>query len=126
MDIYREELIDNYQNPRNVGKIVDADAIIEVENISCGDRIELFIKVKNGKISEVMFDGEGCAIAIATASILTEYIKGQDLKLLSKMTYSDLEELIGVKLTPSRTKCANLSLESLHKALKKVDQKQIN
>lgn len=122
MDIYREELIDNYQNPKNFRKIVDADGIIEEENISCGDRIQLFIKVKQGKVEDASFEGEGCAIAIASGSILTEFAKGKTKKELEEMTYEDFEKILGVSLTPSRIKCANLSLSSLQKALKNIDQ----
>lgn len=124
MDIYRQDMIDHYQNPRNYGEIVDADAIIELENSSCGDKIKLFVKLKKDKIDEISFTGEGCAVAIASASKLTEYAKGKDIKQIQKLTTEDLLKIIKVELTISRIKCANLSLETLKKSINSVDHKQ--
>lgn len=117
-------MIDHYQNPRNYGEIVDADAIIELENSSCGDKIKLFVKLKKDKIDEISFTGEGCAVAIASASKLTEYAKGKDIKQIQKLTTEDLLKIIKVELTISRIKCANLSLETLKKSINSVDRKQ--
>jgi len=122
MDIYRQELIDHYQNPRNYGRLVDADVIMELENISCGDKVELFIKLKSGKIDEINFEGEGCAIAIASASILTERAKGKKASELEGLSLEDFLKILKVELTISRIKCAGLSLETLKKALKSVDR----
>lgn len=124
MDIYRQDMIDHYQNPRNYGEIVDADAIIELENSSCGDKIKLFVKLKKDKIDEISFTGEGCAVAIASASKLTEYVKGKDIKVIKDLTTEDLLGIIKVDLTISRIKCASLSLETLKKSVKLVDRKQ--
>lgn len=123
MDLYREDMIDHYQNPRNYGEIVDADAIIELENSSCGDKIKLFVKLKGDKVDEISFIGEGCAVAIASASKLTEYAKGKDLSHIQQLTTDDLLEIIKVELTISRIKCANLSLETLKKSINSVDRK---
>ncbi len=120
MDIYRETLLDHYNNPRNFGVLVDADAIIKLENISCGDSIELAVKVEQGRIAEVKFTGEGCAVAIASASILTEYVIGKTVDEVENIDMDRFLEILGIQLTLSRIKCANLSLETLHKALKKV------
>ncbi len=125
MDIYRQELIDHYQNPRNYGRLIDADVIMELENISCGDKISLFVKLKSGKIEKISFEGEGCAVAIASASILTEYSIGKKIKSLEKLSLEDFVKVLKVELTLSRLKCAGLSLETLKKALKSVDQKVI-
>lgn len=124
MDIYRQDMIDHYQNPRNYGEIVDADAIIELENTNCGDKIKLFVKLKDDKINQVNFVGEGCAVAIATASKLTEYAKGKSVEHIMNLTTEDLMDIIKVELTISRIKCANLSLETLKKSLNSVDRKQ--
>ena len=123
MDLYREDMIDHYQNPRNYGEIVDADAIIELENSSCGDKIKLFVKLKGNKVDEISFIGEGCAVAIASASKLTEYAKGKELSHIQQLTTDDLLEIIKVELTISRIKCANLSLETLKKSINSVDRK---
>lgn len=118
MNIYREELIDHYQNPRNYGQLIDADVIMELENVSCGDKVKLYLKLDQEKVEDISFEGEGCAIAIATTSLLTEYVKGKTLTKLRKFELEDLLKLIKVELTVSRLKCANLSLETLKKAIK--------
>jgi nitrogen fixation NifU-like protein len=119
MDIYREKLLDHYNNPRNFGKLVDANAIMELENVSCGDSLKMQLKLEKGNVKEVMFTGEGCAVSIASASILTEYIKGKTIKEVKAVDLDKLLDLLGVKLTISRLKCANLSLETVQAALEK-------
>lgn len=122
MDLYRQELIDHYHNPRNFGPIVDANVIIELENISCGDKIRLFVKTKDDKVEAISFEGEGCAVAIASASKLTEYALGRPVAELKKLTVTDFLKILNVELTVSRLKCAGLSLETLKKALNSVDR----
>lgn len=121
MDIYREELIDHYQNPRNYGAIIDANVTIELENVSCGDRIQMWVKTENGIVKGVSFEGEGCAVAIASASILSEYAKGKTIDELLSLQLEDFLKLLKVELTISRIKCASLSIETLQKALNSVD-----
>lgn len=118
MDMYREALLDHYQNPRNFGEMVDASAIMEVENQHCGDRIKLFLKYDDaGKITDAKFDGEGCAIAIAGGSVLTEHIIGKTLAELKDFDLDALMNLLKVELTVSRAKCAALSVDALQKTL---------
>jgi nitrogen fixation protein NifU and related proteins len=117
MDIYREKLLDHYNNPRNYGKLIDANAIISLENMSCGDKIEMQLRIENDKIDQAMFEGEGCAIAIAAASILSEYIIGMTQQEIAEIDLEKLMEIMGVKLTITRLKCANLSLEAVKKAI---------
>jgi nitrogen fixation NifU-like protein len=121
MDIYREELIDHYHNPRNYGAMIDANVTIELENISCGDRIQMWVKIENGLIKEISFEGEGCAVAIASASILSDYAKGKTTKELIGLKLEDFLKMLKVELTISRIKCASLSIETLKKALNSVD-----
>lgn len=121
MDIYREELIDHYQNPRNYGAIIDANVTIELENVSCGDRIQMWVKTEKGIVKGVGFEGEGCAVAIASASILSEYAKGKTIDELISLQLEDFLKLLKVELTISRIKCASLSIETLQKALNSVD-----
>lgn len=123
MDIYREKLLDHYNNPRNFGELLGADAIIKLENISCGDTIELAVIVKNNIVESAKFQGEGCAVAIASASMLTEYIIGKKVSELASLDIDKLLEILGIQLTLSRIRCANLSLETLHKALKVIENK---
>ena len=123
MDMYRENLIDHYNNPRNFGDMKKYDTSIELENVSCGDLIKIQLEVKAGIIKNIMFKGEGCAISIASASMLTEHIKGKSIEYAQKFTFKDLEGILGVELSPSRIKCANLSLEALQSALKSLTKK---
>lgn len=123
MDIYRENLIDHYNHPRNFGEIPASDTTAELENVSCGDRIKIQIIIEHDTISDIKFSGEGCAVAIASGSILTEHMLGKVVKYANKFTYKELEGLLGVELSPSRMKCANLSLEALKKSLKALTEK---
>ena len=118
MDIYGEKLLDHYSNPRNYGLLDDADSTNELENVSCGDSVKISVKVENGIINDIKFTGEGCAVAIGTASMLLEYAKGKSVKEMLEFDLDKLLDLIGIELTMSRMKCANLSLESLHNTLK--------
>lgn len=117
MNIYRQQMLDHYNNPRNFGVIEDADFDMELENLSCGDRIRITAKVNDDIIQEIKFDGEGCAVAIAAASILTEDLTGKPVKNLTQMRYEDLSNLLKIELSMTRIKCANLSLETAQKAL---------
>ena len=109
--------MDNYKNPQNFGDLLDANAIIVLENTNCGDKVKIQLKIENEVISDVKFDGEGCAVSIASASILTEHIKGKKVSEVEEMRLEDLLKLIGVQLTVSRLKCANLGLEATKKAI---------
>jgi len=117
MDIYREKLLDHYNNPRNYGELAKATASSKLENVSCGDAISMQLQLKDKHLQDIKFTGEGCAIAIAAASILSEYAKGKDVNFLQKLSLAELLELMNVQLTPSRLKCASLSLDTLKKAL---------
>jgi len=117
MDIYREKMLDHYNNPRNFGGFIDGNATIKLENLSCGDSIEMQVSIEDGKLKEVRFQGEGCAVAIASASILTQYAKGKKVSEIAKIDLEKVQELLGVQLTLSRLKCANLGLETLKKCV---------
>jgi nitrogen fixation protein NifU and related proteins len=116
MDIYREIILDHYKRPRNFGHLVSHDAKMEEGNVTCGDRIVMEIKGKN-VIEEIKFSGEGCAISIASASMLTEKVKEMNMEDVTKLTADDIMSMLGTTLTPSRIKCATLSLEVLKKAI---------
>lgn len=117
MDIYREKLLDNYNNPQNYGDLADATHECTLENLSCGDSITMRLLIEDEKIKDIKFEGEGCAVAIASASILTDYLKDKPISEVKQMNMDDLLELLGVQLTISRMKCAALSLETTKKAL---------
>ncbi len=117
MDIYREQILDHYKHPRNFGHLKRADTKVEEGNVTCGDRVAMELAVKVGQISDISFTGEGCAISQASASMLTEKVKGMNLKDALALTGEDIIKMLGTTLTPSRTRCATLSLEVLHKAI---------
>lgn len=123
MDIYRELILDHYKNPRNFGHLENPDAKIEEDNVTCGDRIVMEIKVdkKAGVITDVRFSGEGCAISQASASMLTEKITNKKMNDILRMQTKDMLAMLGTSLTPSRIKCAMLPLEVLHKAINEAD-----
>ena len=116
-DLYREEILDHYQNPRNFGKMKGASSHAHQTNPLCGDDIEMFIKVKNDKISDISFQGKGCAICLAGASILTEHVKGKPKKELTRFSEKDMLDLLGIEVSETRKKCAMLSLAVLKDCL---------
>lgn len=118
MDIYRENILDHYKHPRNFGHLGNPDVVMEEGNVTCGDKIIMEIKMNKDKIKEIAFSGEGCAISQASASMLTEKVKGMSIKKIMKLTLVDITAMLGTTLTPSRTRCATLSLEVLQKAVR--------
>lgn len=116
MDIYRELILDHYKHPRNFGHLDHVDASSEAYNATCGDKIRIEIKLKDD-IEDVRFSGEGCAISQASASMLTEKAKGMRVVDVGKLSFNDIQEMLGTTLTPSRVKCALLPLEVLQKAV---------
>ena len=117
-NIYKEIVLDHYKYPRNYGLIQKPDSRAKEENIFCGDSVEISLKFDGKKIKDIKFKGKGCVISQAAASILTDYIKGKPLKKAGKMTTEDLLKLLGIALSPTRMKCAELPLITLKKALK--------
>lgn len=118
MSIYQEVILDHYRTPRNVGSIINPTNSVVVFNPLCGDKIQLDILIKNNKIVEIKFKGEGCAISQAAASLLTEHAKGKKTSDLINLDKKFMMSLVGIEPGPTRLKCLLLSLESLHKALK--------
>ena len=113
-DIYREIILDHYRNPRNKGKLENADVTVHDSNPLCGDEIDIHLKVNDGVISDVKFEGKGCAISQASASMLTEMVMGKNLNLVKDLKKEDILENIGLtNLGPARIKCALLSLKVL-------------
>lgn len=116
-DLYRENILDHFKHPRNFGKLERANAVASDNLVSCGDSLSMELLVKKKILKEVRFQGQGCAISMAAASMLTETIKGKSIGDLKRLTKDDILIMLGINPTPTRLKCALLSLEVLHKAL---------
>ena len=133
-DLYHEIIVDHNRNPRNFGAIDDADNIMEGFNPLCGDRLKLYIKTDGQIISNIAFDGTGCAISVASASLMTDAMKGKSINN-AEILFNNFHELItndnavdeeslgklavlaGVKDFPGRVKCATLCWHTLHSAI---------
>ncbi len=112
-DLYREQILDHYRNPRNHGTLEPADATFEDSNPLCGDRIRMDIRLDGNRIAEIRFSGRGCAISLATASMLTELAAGQTVEVVRALTKEDVLDEIGIPISPARIKCALLPLKVL-------------
>ena len=136
-ELYQETIFDHYRRPRNLGRLEDANRTAEGYNPLCGDKVTLYLKVEEGVIRDARFEGTGCAIATASASLMTESIKGkredEALRLLERIhgmvttgdTNGDLgklEVLAGVHELPLRVKCATLAWHTMKAALENVAQ----
>ena len=115
--MYQENILDHYKRPRNFGKISNASVHHHEYNPLCGDEIEMFLIIKDKKDADVKFHGRGCAISQASASMLTEEIKGKGIDELKKLTKENILELLGISLSPVRLKCALLSLDTLKNSI---------
>jgi len=112
-DLYRELIIDRYKNPRHKGELNPADISFEDDNPLCGDHIRIDLRVDNGRVNEVGFNGHGCAISQASADLLVESILGKTVDEVKQLTKEDVLEMLGIELGPVRLKCALLSLKVL-------------
>ncbi len=135
-DLYQAIIMDHRNSPRNLGKPENLDHEADGFNPFCGDRVSVGLRVEDGVITDIGFDGEGCAISTASASLMTETVMGKSIadavtvfdgfrELLtggeSSSDLGDLEALAGVKAFPTRIKCAILSWHTLKAALDKSD-----
>ena len=116
-DLYRDYILEHYRRPHNFGVLEDATSSHEGANPLCGDRITLQLRVRDGTIDGVAFTGRGCAISQASASLLTDEIKGKPVGTAAALTSADVLELLGIEISPARMKCALLSLDTLQHAL---------
>jgi nitrogen fixation NifU-like protein len=112
-DLFRENILDHYKNPRNRGTLDHPDITYEDANPLCGDKLRMDFKVKDGTIEQVRFSGTGCSISQAAASMLCERIEGKTLDEVKKISKDDVLEMLGIELGPVRLKCALLSLKTL-------------
>lgn len=136
--LYQEIILDHYKRPRNFGTIDNADVTVEEENPYCGDRIVLHLKMDGERISDIRFSGKGCAISQASASMMTEKVKGMKLEEAMKFAedfrkmmrgekpfppegeLEDLDALRGVREFPVRVKCATLAWDLLQHSLAQI------
>ena len=116
-DLYRDYILEHYRRPHNFGVIEAPTATQEGSNPLCGDRITLQLAVHDGVVERVGFTGRGCAISQASASLLTDEIKGKPITEVESFRADDLLDLLGIDISPARLKCAMLSHETLQKAL---------
>jgi nitrogen fixation protein NifU and related proteins len=123
---YIEFLLDHYQNPRNKGRLEDADVVVSGGNPGCGDVVTLYIKkTADGEIEQVQFEGEGCTISMAGASIIAEMASGKPAQEFEDMGYEEIVELMGKDVVMSRVRCATVGLGTLKAGLKELRDKGI-
>ncbi|HUW67370.1 MAG: Fe-S cluster assembly scaffold protein NifU [ANME-2 cluster archaeon] len=121
--MYSEKVMEHFSNPRNVGEIEDADGIGEVGNPVCGDMMTIYIKVDDGKLSDVKFKTFGCGAAIATSSMITELAKGKTIEEALEISRDDVAESLD-GLPPVKMHCSNLAADGLHLAIEDYKKKQ--
>ncbi len=116
-DLYRDYILEHYRRPHNFGVLESPTISYEGSNPLCGDRITIMLGIRDGVVEDVAFSGRGCAISQASASLLTDEIKGKPVEEIEKLTPDDLLDLIGIEISPARMKCALLSLDTVAHAL---------
>lgn len=117
MALYSEKVMDHFRNPRNVGKIENADGVGEVGNAKCGDIMKMYLKIENGIITDVKFETFGCGSAIASSSMATEMIKGKPVKDALKITNKAVAEALD-GLPAYKMHCSVLAEEAIKAAVK--------
>lgn len=120
---YSEKVMDHFMNPRNVGVIEDADGVGHVGNPVCGDIMELYIKVKDGRIVDAKFKTFGCGAAIATSSMVTELVKGKTIEEAKALSNRAVAEALG-GLPPVKMHCSVLAEEALNAAIADYERKR--
>ncbi len=116
-DLYREQILDHYRNPHNKGELDPNDATFEDTNPLCGDKIRIDLRLSGDVVSEIAFSGRGCAISQASASILTDLVKGETIEEVLAFDKDDLLDELGIPISPARIKCALLGLHVLKGAI---------
>ena len=115
--LYKEIVLDHYKNPHNFGTLDPADYTAEDSNPLSGDQIRMDLRVEDGTVTDVKFTGRGCAVSVASASILTDMVMGRPLDGVRQISKEDLLDEIGIPVSPARMKCATLGLTVLNMSL---------
>ena len=127
MDLYAENILDHYRNPRNKQKLAPELQYLVTHteaNLSCGDEVTISLNIKDDRISELSWDGTGCAISQAAMSLLSEELQGKTIMEIEALTPKDVYEVLGVPIGPRRVKCALLGLHALKNALREHQGKK--
>ncbi len=118
LDMYQQNIMDHYKHPRNFGEIQGAENHAHAANPLCGDELDFYLVFDDqDKVAEVKFSGRGCTITMASASMLSEKLRGMPKSQVEKLTNEDALQLLGVDINPARMKCATLSLETVQQAI---------
>jgi nitrogen fixation NifU-like protein len=137
--LYRQVIMDHYKTPRNKGALDANNVNIEMNNPTCGDRIQLTLQVEDNMVKDAKFDGEGCSISMASASMMTQAVKGKDVETALKLSHifsdmmlgreyddsidlGDIEALQGVSQFPARIKCATLAWKAMEKGVQSEEK----
>lgn len=124
-DLYQDELLEHYKHPHNFGEVDEPACRITETNSSCGDSLTLSLRIQEGVVIEAKFMGQGCAVSMASTSLLTDYIKGKSVEEIEKIDLAFMQALIGTTVSPGRIKCLTLGARALmnllNQALKSSD-----
>jgi nitrogen fixation NifU-like protein len=120
-DLYRAYILEHYKEPHNKGDMEHPDRFAAYANPFCGDRLQMGVRLEGDRVVDVRFNGTGCAISQASASMLTDEIMGKTLAELAAITKDDIFAMLGITLSPARQKCALLAWEVLRKGILRLD-----
>ncbi|TSB48239.1 Fe-S cluster assembly sulfur transfer protein SufU [Alkalicoccobacillus porphyridii] len=138
--LYRQVIMDHYKNPRNLGQLSDDTLTVNLNNPTCGDRVQIQMKIEDGQVETAKFEGEGCSISMASASMMTQAVKGLKVNEALKMSkifsdmmlgkeydedlfdLGDIEALQGVAKFPARIKCATLAWKAMEQGLNEQEK----
>jgi nitrogen fixation NifU-like protein len=120
MDIYAENILDHYKRPRHFGAMADATNSYHQQNRSCGDEMTFYTKIENNRVVDISFEGGGCAISMAAASILSEALIGKSTAEIEALGLEDVKALLGVEITGRRENCALVGLKAVQSAITKM------
>ena len=123
--MYKENILDHYKHPHNLGQIENADISSTENNPLCGDVISINLKLNNHKIEDIKFVGKGCAISQSAVSMLTDEIKGKTFEEIKNFKAEDIMNMLGIEIGPVRTKCAVLGLVAIKNGIKEYENKVV-